>query len=256
MREPVIHVKNKRHGDDGIYVGRPTPLGNPFKETRDGTRDEVIEKYRPWLLDQLDSDNSTSMLFLRLFELLCREGELTLVCWCAPKRCHAEVIRDLLLEAWHELQEEPINNFWGDFRFLSNFYLSDFEWKGQVWPSVEHAYQASKTHDLNLREHIRGLEKPNAAKRVGKMISCRSDWESIKRARMLELVRAKFGQSVSLMTKLLATGSRELIEGNTWHDCEWGVCTCPDCGSSGKNWLGLILMQVRTELQKRGCNGL
>lgn len=256
MREPAVHIKNKRDGDNGIYVGRPTPLGNPFRVGRDGTRDEVVEKYRKWLPDQLDSPNPTSLMFLRLFELLCVYGDLTLLCWCAPKRCHVEVIRDLLLEAWREQQTEPIESFRGDYRFLSNFYLSDFTWRGRVWPSVEHAFQASKTHDPNLREHIRGLEKPRAAKEAGNTVSCRSDWESVKRARMLELVRAKFGQSAGLTARLLATGTRTLVEGNTWHDNEWGNCTCPDCESiEGKNWLGLILMQVRGEMQSANDEG-
>lgn len=75
-------VLSKRLGErDGVYIGRPGKWGNPFIEGRDGTRDEVVEKYREYL-------EGNSKLMGSLEEL---RGK-NLVCWCAPARCHGDVL--------------------------------------------------------------------------------------------------------------------------------------------------------------------
>jgi hypothetical protein len=81
----LARVVNCRTGDEDwdVYVGRPTKWGNPFKVGRDGTRDEVIEKYRVW--------GHASGLFEDLPELWDKD----LACWCAPKACHADVLLEL-----------------------------------------------------------------------------------------------------------------------------------------------------------------
>lgn len=78
-----------------VNVMRPTPLGNPFVIGRDGNRDEVVAKYRRWLHANL----RTPEVRLALHDLLtaARQGPLELVCCCAPKACHADVIRRCLL---------------------------------------------------------------------------------------------------------------------------------------------------------------
>ena len=94
----MIHVENmKTYRGEGIYVGRKMPgvpgsvLGNPFRIGRDGTRDLVIAKYRRWLWDQINLKKEAYMELIRIAELA-RRGDVTLVCWCAPKLCHATVI--------------------------------------------------------------------------------------------------------------------------------------------------------------------
>ena len=107
MRPWNIRVKNKKtHTGDGVYVGRPTPLGNPFRIGLDGSRKEVIEKYRQWLLKALDGDNPPTRMFANLFDEVSKTGELTLICWCAPRECHADIIKELLMEAWKQLNYE------------------------------------------------------------------------------------------------------------------------------------------------------
>ncbi len=69
---------------DRVYVGRPSKWGNLFVIGRDGTRDEVVAKYRAWILQQ-------PALMVALPELRNKD----LVCWCAPNRCHAEVLIEL-----------------------------------------------------------------------------------------------------------------------------------------------------------------
>lgn len=60
---------------DAVYVGRGSPWGNPFKIGRDGTRDEVCDRFEFEVLSGLDVSELTGK---------------DLVCFCAPKRCHAD----------------------------------------------------------------------------------------------------------------------------------------------------------------------
>ena len=142
-----------------------------------------------------------------------------------------------------------IDRFDKAFTFLSNFYLCPVFFMGQDWPSTEHAFQAFKSREKPIREHIRGLKEARDAKRAGRALVKRSDWELIRRPLMEQLVRAKFFQHPDLAKQLIATGTQQLVEGNHWHDNEWGNCTCVECASiAGQNMLGQILMAVRQEL--------
>jgi N-glycosidase YbiA len=133
-----------------------------------------------------------------------------------------------------------INSFSGEYRFLSNFYPSPVEYEGVTYASVEHAYQAAKTLDPSERACFAENITAGLAKRLGRSVSIRPDWEEIKIDVMYDLVGKKF-QNQDLKTRLLETGSRELVEGNYWGDTFWGVCR-----GVGKNHLGKILMMVRS----------
>lgn len=148
-----------------------------------------------------------------------------------------------------------------DYRFLSNFYpfelkLSNLYLDKQntlplPYASVEHAFQATKTYDLGEREEIRTASTPGVTKRLGRRVALRDDWDVIKDNVMLDLLRKKFSdEHPELKKKLLDTGDAILVEGNTWHDNHFGVCTCIGCGSIGKNVLGTLLMKVRDEMQE------
>jgi len=142
----------------------------------------------------------------------------------------------------------PIAEFDGEYEFLSNFYQFYFEWKGVRWNTSEHAYQAVKTTTGKEFEYVKNSRSPGEAKRRGKEIQRRSDWEQVKEEVMLDILRSKFAPSSRLSSRLLATGDAELIEGNSWHDKTWGVCNCSKCGGRGRNLLGKILMKIRAEL--------
>ncbi len=135
-----------------------------------------------------------------------------------------------------------ISEFQGQYRFLSNFHCSPIEFEGRLWRSVEHAYQATKSLDDNVRDQICRMSKPGDAKRFGRTIVLRPDWEEVKLAVMLCLLELKFAID-PLRMALLQTGDEELIEGNYWGDRFWGVCA-----GTGQNHLGKLLMQVRAEL--------
>lgn len=86
-------VNRRKNKDDGVYVGRPTPLGNPWKHGESLTREQAIANYKNWLNVQWTAGNPKVINELnRLADMLEKDGELTLACWCAPKSCHAEVI--------------------------------------------------------------------------------------------------------------------------------------------------------------------
>lgn len=81
MGGKVVHCKKAKHD---VYIGRGGIWGNPFMEGRDGSRAEVIEKYRAYLL-------ANPMLMSKLPSL---KGKV-LGCWCSPKPCHGDVLVEL-----------------------------------------------------------------------------------------------------------------------------------------------------------------
>ena len=142
------------------------------------------------------------------------------------------------------MPEHAIIRFSGYHRWLSNFWCVPVQLDGIWYTTVEHAYQAAKTLDVNLRAKIAVCVRPGEAKRLGRRVPLRPDWEEIKLEVMEKLLRQKFAASTTLARQLTATGDAELIEGNPWGDRFWGVCD-----GEGKNHLGRLLMAVRKDLQ-------
>lgn len=87
----VVHCKKESYD---VYIGRPSKFGNPFTHIKDKqtkaefiveTREEAVEKYREWILNQPE-------LLSSLHEL---DGK-TLGCWCKPKSCHGDILVELI----------------------------------------------------------------------------------------------------------------------------------------------------------------
>ena len=135
-----------------------------------------------------------------------------------------------------------IDQFRGKFHWLSNFYNCPVPFEGLTFSNSEAAFQAAKTLDMEEREKFVGLS-PLIAKRKGRRVKLRSDWEAVKIEVMRQVLKCKFTQNPELGEKLIATGDAELIEGNNWRDFYWGVCN-----GKGQNHLGKLLMEVRAEL--------
>ncbi len=129
------------------------------------------------------------------------------------------------------------------YTFLSNFSQHGATFEGVYYITSEHAYQAAKTLDMNERRQIQICGTPGAAKKMGQKITIRPDWDQIKVSVMYQILKSKFGNDI-MRSKLLSTGDAELIEGNTWNDTFWGICN-----GVGQNWLGRLLMLVRSDLQ-------
>ena len=132
---------------------------------------------------------------------------------------------------------EVIDRFTGPYAFLSNFHPCRVTFYGMTFPSVEAAFQAAKCADHRDRAQFLAMT-PKQAKRRGRQIRMRDDWDARKRTIMHNLLVHKFSENPDLIPKLLATGGAVLVEGNTWHDNYWGCCTCSRCGAgaAGTIW--------------------
>src|SRR3954465_12911198 len=103
-----------------------------------------------------------------------------------------------------------IDSFQGEYRFLSNFWPAEVAFEKLTFPTVEHAYQAAKTLSMEERKRIANLPTPGEAKKEGRKVSQRPDWQQVKFQVMEECVRYKFTHHADLRDKLLATGDAEL----------------------------------------------
>jgi ribA/ribD-fused uncharacterized protein len=137
-----------------------------------------------------------------------------------------------------------IESFTGDYRWLSNFHMAQVTFEDETYPSTEHAYQAAKTFLPAERRAIREAKSCGDAKRLGRKVSMRPDWDDVKVDIMRDLLRQKF-KYPDLRQKLVETGRQHLVEGNHWNDVFWGVCA-----GEGENHLGRLLMDIRAEINK------
>lgn len=136
-----------------------------------------------------------------------------------------------------------INDFRGKYFFLSNFYEAPVTWDGITYKNNEAAFQSAKVLDKGLRKEFATLD-PSSAKKKGRHVQLRDNWDKIKYDIMYDICYAKFTQNEELKSRLLATGTHLLEEGNTWGDKIWGTVD-----GEGENHLGKILMRVRKELR-------
>lgn len=134
-----------------------------------------------------------------------------------------------------------INEFRGSYYFLSNFSDSKIIINNITFLNGESAFHSFK--DISRQSDFANLD-PSTAKRKGRNVKLRGDWEKVKDDIMYQVIKEKFEQNKDLKQKLIATGDEYLEEGNTWNDTYWGVCR-----GRGKNMLGKILMKVRLELK-------
>jgi len=141
-----------------------------------------------------------------------------------------------------------ITEFQGEYRWLSNHVIAKVTYDEHVFPTVEHAYVYSKTlvkeeQELFLAE-MNELS-PGQAKRLGKSLTLRPDWESVRLDIMRDLTRQKYNIPY-YRDKLLSTGDAEIIEGNDWGDTFWGHFK-----GVGENNLGKIIMETRSYLRSQ-----
>ena len=141
-----------------------------------------------------------------------------------------------------------INQFKDEYRFLSNFFMTDVAYGGLIYPSSEHAYMAAKTTDPDLRWMIKNCATAADAKKAGRELPLRAGWDSMKYEVMHEILWDKFNRNPIIRQKLIDTGDQQLVEGNWWGDKIWGVCLKTN---QGQNHLGKTLMAVRTRMQQQ-----
>lgn len=137
-----------------------------------------------------------------------------------------------------------IDSFRGEHAFLSNFANCSIRVGGINYKNAEACFQAMKLKENSERVMFSNLTG-GEAKKLGRRIELRSDWEDIKLKAMKFVVETKFKQNPELGKRLLETQHATLVEGNNWGDKYWGMCN-----GVGENNLGRILMLVREEIKK------
>mgnify|MGYP004672821425 CR=1 FL=1 len=121
--------------------------------------------------------------------------------------------------------------------FLSNMFPCNILYNGINYKSVESAFQAQKDPSrINEFINLDGF----AAKKLGRKVTLRKDWETIKLSIMEDLLRVKFSDK-TLHDQLLAV-TEPIVEDNTWHDTFWGICN-----GKGENNLGKLLEKIKNE---------
>ena len=136
-----------------------------------------------------------------------------------------------------------IKGFFGEYRWLSNFYEASVVFEENTFLSSEAAYQSAKTTDEYAKSLFTKMT-PSQSKKYGNEIKSIREWDKIKLNVMYAVVKDKFTRHEFLKKKLIETGEKHLEELNDWGDTFWGTCN-----GKGKNHLGLILMKIRKELQ-------
>lgn len=137
--------------------------------------------------------------------------------------------------------DAAIRGFADDWAFLSNLYPSPVEWRDMLFPSVENAFQAAKTDDRTAWQTLTTLSPADSAS-FGRMVALRPQWDDEKLAVMAGLLALKY-EIPALRRRLVATGSRPLLNVNWWGDRFWG-----QVGHDGANHLGRLLMDLRQRI--------
>lgn len=135
-----------------------------------------------------------------------------------------------------------------EFFTFSNFSSFQVEWRGRIWQTSEHAYQAARYFEVAPQhvETIHGLPSAHAAYTFmrNNRATERASWSDEKRDVMYDIVRHKLGQHAYVQSQLLRTGDALIVEDSP-KDSFWGWG--PD--RKGRNELGKIWMELREELR-------
>jgi len=133
------------------------------------------------------------------------------------------------------------------FGCFSNFSRHGIELKGKWWPTTEHYFQAQKFAGTPHEEELRLAQTPRQVADMGRDRArpLRADWQQVKDDVMREAVRQKFRTHLDIQQILLDTAEEVIIE-NAPSDYYWGI----GADGSGKNMLGIILMEIREELRR------
>lgn len=145
---------------------------------------------------------------------------------------------------------KDITSFRDENYFLSNMYPCKIAYNGLTYLNAEAAFQASKVLDDAMKKDFTLVSGYNA-KRLGRIVKLRSDWEDVKVEIMKEILEIKF-QNPDLKKKLLNTGDSYITEGNMWNDTFWGADVHT---GKGENVLGNLLMEIRSKIQKENLKG-
>jgi ribA/ribD-fused uncharacterized protein len=154
--------------------------------------------------------------------------------------------------SWKEIEEKKILFYDKDkpYYAFTNFYPAAITVDGMTWPTSEHYYQAMKfPNNVRIQQEIERAQTPreafNRARKYQHFV--RADWKVVNLNSMKRAVWEKCSQHLNIRLMLLTTGAAILIEDAGANDAFYGA----GAGYKGDNYLGRILMRVRTALQAR-----
>lgn len=107
-----IKIVNRHHKPHNLtegpitYIGRGSPLGNPYKITNEQPRAVVISKYDEWLEDKMVAGDGPVLAELQRLAEASIAGPIQLECYCAPHMCHGEIIKTTIIKAINEFKDE------------------------------------------------------------------------------------------------------------------------------------------------------
>jgi ribA/ribD-fused uncharacterized protein len=135
--------------------------------------------------------------------------------------------------------------------FLSNLYVCPVTLEGRTFRSAEDAYQFGKPKDPAVAEWLMAAPAPRFCAQAAHALlryDIRPDWQEVRVERMRAVIKAKFTHNPELRQKLLETGDARLVEASPT-DTFWGIGK----RETGKNMLGLLLMELREQLRGEGA---
>lgn len=148
-----------------------------------------------------------------------------------------------------ENHDKPIMGFQNEYQWLANFWTAPIIVTGFNYQNTEAAYQAAKTINIAHRQQFCDMTGEEA-KKAGRNVILRHDWDFVRLEIMELVLRAKFMSHLDLAEKLMNTGSRDIINLNTWSDTHWGQIKDKSGNLFGDNVLGKLLMNIRSDLKK------
>ena len=225
-----------------VKVDRSSVLGNPFRMVNERDRSRVCDEYEKYFMKRVNEEGDFRNEVIRIYKLVKSGKNVALGCWCFPRRCHALVIKRFIESCLEESKGSSSSKgekmeFRGKYWFLSNFYPCKVSFGNLEFGCVEAAFQSAKCKNAQDRQMFVGLNGAEA-KKLGRKVELRTDWDKVKDDVMFALVSEKF-ENAELKAKLKAVKG-EIVENNNWNDTYWGVCN-----GRGLNKLGKILMEVR-----------
>jgi len=237
----VVNLRSYRLNENEVLVkvDRSSVLGNVFKMKDDSSyeRGRVCDEYRKYFEKKVKEEGEFRNEVIRIYKMVKDGKDVALGCWCFPKRCHALIIKEFIEKNLKESKGDEKMEFRGKYWFLSNFYPCKVSFGGMEFACVEAGFQAMKCANKEDRKLFVGINGAEA-KKLGRKVKMRADWEKVKDDVMFALVSQKF-ENPTLKAKLKAIEG-DIVENNDWNDTYWGVCR-----GRGLNKLGKILMEVR-----------
>ena len=103
----IIVVNKLVHAptDSDVYVGRGSVLGNPYTSKdlskskakyQVSNKEEAIESYKAYLINHITEGNNVICDELNSIYSMTLNGDVNLVCYCKPKDCHGDIIKDIV----------------------------------------------------------------------------------------------------------------------------------------------------------------